>query len=105
MTSEYQSLLEGRIIHEFGLENNLTEAQVASYVSELGQEDHLMAATLVTRDAFDLASSLEPLLGGTFSHIIFGIGVVGMAISSVILHMRSEEHTSELQSRGHLVCR
>lgn len=87
MTSEYQSLLEGRIIHEFGLENNLTEAQVASYVSELGQEDHLMAATLVTRDAFDLASSLEPLLGGTFSHIIFGIGVVGMAISSVILHM------------------
>src|SRR5690625_6357093 len=24
---------------------------------------------------------------------------------SVVLHARSEEHTSELQSRGHLVCR
>src|SRR5690625_6408466 len=26
-------------------------------------------------------------------------------LRKIILHLRSEEHTSELQSRGHLVCR
>ncbi|TVQ04996.1 MAG: hypothetical protein EA359_04815 [Balneolaceae bacterium] len=46
-----------------------------------------MAATLITRDAFDLAFSLEPLLGRLFGNIIFGIGVLGMAISSVTLMM------------------
>src|SRR5437870_6766565 len=30
---------------------------------------------------------------------------VGLAAFSVALVVRSEEHTSELQSRGHLVCR
>src|SRR5690625_6148668 len=28
-----------------------------------------------------------------------------MRVTIIIFHMRSEEHTSELQSRGHLVCR
>src|SRR5690625_7095086 len=28
-----------------------------------------------------------------------------LQVSSILLTMRSEEHTSELQSRGHLVCR
>src|SRR5699024_1989809 len=42
---------------------------------------------LITRDAFDLAASLQPLLGGLFSNIIFGIGVLGMALSSISLMM------------------
>src|SRR5690625_6371458 len=29
----------------------------------------------------------------------------GMASNSAVVFLRSEEHTSELQSRGHLVCR
>src|SRR5690625_6969477 len=32
-------------------------------------------------------------------------GVIGKEDEEVILPTRSEEHTSELQSRGHLVCR
>src|SRR5690625_2379297 len=31
--------------------------------------------------------------------------VAGIVLSRFLLHPRSEEHTSELQSRGHLVCR
>src|SRR3989442_10456351 len=38
-------------------------------------------------------------------HLIVGVvGVLGNAVHRVY-HLRSEEHTSELQSRPHLVCR
>src|SRR5690554_7204120 len=33
--------------------------------------------------------------------VVFGMGVV----SGIVMSFRSEEHTSELQSRPHLVCR
>src|SRR5439155_25792457 len=34
-----------------------------------------------------------------------GTGTLRQAASGLVGHFRSEEHTSELQSRGHLVCR
>ena len=49
--------------------------------------DKRMAAMLVKRSAFDLAASLRPLTGDFFSHYVFGIGVIGMAISSIIILM------------------
>jgi len=49
--------------------------------------DHQLAAALVKRDAFQLAASLENLTGKTVSHTIFGIGVVGMAVSTIIILM------------------
>ena len=42
---------------------------------------------LVSRDAEQLAGSLEKLTGKGFSHVIFGIGVLGMAISTIIILM------------------
>src|SRR5690625_6201634 len=32
-------------------------------------------------------------------------GYPGITVVQTVIHSRSEEHTSELQSRGHLVCR
>ncbi len=84
--NEYHQLLEGRIFYE-SEESDLTEGQLAVQIEELGREDHIMAATLITRDAFDLSFSLEPLLGSFFGHLIFGIGVLGMALSSITLMM------------------
>lgn len=84
--ADYNRLLEQRVRYEHG-EANPTSAELATGVAELDARDHFMAATLLTRDAFDLAFSLEPLLGGVFSHIIFGIGVLGMALSSITLQM------------------
>lgn len=55
--------------------------------STLPAADVTMAATLLTRDAFDLARSLEPLTGSLFARLIFGLGVLGMTLSSIILHM------------------
>ena len=53
----------------------------------LPDADKRMAAMLIKRSAFDLAASLKPLTGDIFSHYVFGIGVIGMAISSIIILM------------------
>src|SRR5690625_6282030 len=52
-----------------------------------------------------LASAFEH--GDTYQLGVFvpGYGKTITALSSFIVALRSEEHTSELQSRGHLVCR
>ncbi len=84
--NEYNRLLEGRVLYE-AAGSDLTAQQMADQIENLSREDHIMAATLITRDAFDLSFSLEPLLGSVFGHIIFGIGVLGMALSSITLMM------------------
>ena len=53
----------------------------------LPKADKELAAMLVKRDAFDLAGSLSPLTGDVFARYVFGIGVVGMALSSIIILM------------------
>lgn len=50
-------------------------------------EDKQLAATLIQRDAFALANSLEDLAGKGLAQYVFGIGVVGMAISTIIILM------------------
>ncbi|MGB2820580.1 MAG: divalent metal cation transporter [Phycisphaerae bacterium] len=56
-------------------------------IDALPEADRRIAAMLIKRDAFDLADSLRPLTGKGFSHYVFGIGVIGMAISSIIILM------------------
>jgi Mn2+/Fe2+ NRAMP family transporter len=67
---EYHSLLQG-----LGTDAVITPA------------DQQLAATLVTRDAFHLASALEPLTGAFFGRVIFGLGVLGMTLSTITLLM------------------
>lgn len=55
--------------------------------ADLPEADRVLAATLIQRDAFALANSLEGLAGPRVSHTIFGVGVVGMAVSSIIILM------------------
>mgnify|MGYP001233978059 CR=1 FL=1 len=49
--------------------------------------DKRIAAMLVQRDAFLLANTLEKLTGPTVAHVVFGVGVVGMAFSTIIILM------------------
>lgn len=51
------------------------------------EPDRILAATLIQRDAFELANSLEHLAGKRIAQTVFGIGVVGMALSSIIILM------------------
>ncbi|MCA9102554.1 MAG: divalent metal cation transporter [Planctomycetales bacterium] len=56
-------------------------------VATLPTPDRTMAAMLVKRDAFNLANSLEPLTGRAVANVIFGIGVLGMGMSTIIILM------------------
>jgi Mn2+/Fe2+ NRAMP family transporter len=83
------AIAEKRLKADMGAENYgaLTPEQVDAQIQALPMADKKMAAMLVKRDAFDLARSLAPLTGPTFAHYVFGIGVVGMAISTIIILM------------------
>jgi len=55
---------------------------------EPNEADKKIAAMLIKRDAFQLADSLEELTGKkALSQTVFGIGVLGMAISTIIILM------------------
>jgi hypothetical protein len=49
--------------------------------------DKRMAAILVKRDAFNLADTLAPLTGAVVAQYIFGLGVIGMALSAATMLM------------------
>ena len=72
---------------EGGYQANLTGLGAVIGSAEVKQDDRRIAAMLVTRDAFLLANSLEGLTGRTIAQTVFGIGVLGMAISSIIILM------------------
>lgn len=85
---EYEELLRGRVLHELGPgPHNAPDEEISRRVQELSAADRRLASTLLTRDAFDLARSLQPLTGDFFARIVFGIGVLGMTLSSITLHM------------------
>ena len=65
----------------------LTSAEKDERISQLSQADRAMAAMLIRRDNIHLAKALSPLTGRIVSHYVFGIGVVGMAVSSIIILM------------------
>src|SRR5207253_10649560 len=50
-----------------------------------------------------LRARSSALFQGT--HVVSGTGTAVVVATSGKTELRSEEHTSELQSRGHLVCR
>jgi Mn2+/Fe2+ NRAMP family transporter len=89
LAGKYQGIASERIAHEIGAETfaTLTDEQKAEKIESLPLADKRMCAMLVKRDSFDLAQSLSPLTGDVFAHYLFGIGVVGMAISSIIILM------------------
>lgn len=74
--SEYTDLLNKR------LGANSTVA-----VEELPVPERELAAMLVTRDANRLAGAITPLTGPTIGNLIFGLGVVGMALSTITILM------------------
>ena len=56
-------------------------------LDRLPAADHAVAAALVSRDADNLATTLEPLVGKTVAQYVFGLGVLGMAVSTIIVLM------------------
>lgn len=84
----FNGLLDARLAHERGAAYAaLSPEEKAAARAALPEADRRVAAMLVKRDAFNLADSLSRLTGRTWSHIVFGIGVLGMALSTIIILM------------------
>lgn len=66
---------------------SLPEKDKEKMIADLPIEEKEVAASLVKRNAFQLSESLAPLLGATMANMIFGIGVLGMGFSSIIILM------------------
>ncbi len=58
-----------------------------SGVKNPNEADKHLAAMLVKRNNFQLATTLKPLVGNTVAQFIFGLGVLGMALSTIIILM------------------
>jgi len=89
IVGQYKKQADARVRQEVGAEGfaRLSDEEKAMRRDQLPLGDKRMAAMLVNRDAFNLAESLRPLTGAIFSHYVFGIGVIGMAVSSIIILM------------------
>ena len=89
LVEPYNSLMERRLRFQIGSEafEQLPKSEKAEKLGSMPPADSKMAAMLVKRDAFNLADSLAPLTGKVFSHYIFGIGVLGMAMGAVTMLM------------------
>ncbi len=85
----YEKLLNERIKSEIGADayQGMDAEQLSSARESLPLADKKMAAMLVTPDAFNLASALSPLTGKFVAQYVFGIGVLGMAVSTIIILM------------------
>ncbi len=57
------------------------------FQSVMSNADKNMAAMLVKRDAFNLADTLAPLTGPVIAQYLFGLGVIGMALSAATMLM------------------
>jgi len=85
----YKGLLANRLNFEIGAEEfaKLTPDQVREQSEALPWADKRMAAMLVKRDAFNLADTLTPLTGPVIAQYVFGLGVIGMAMSAATMLM------------------
>lgn len=90
---QFNKLLDSRIKSEVSSEewDKLQQADNAAALqakrNDLPLPERTLAAMLVNRDAFQLAAALKPLAGATVSQVVFGLGVVAMAISTIIILM------------------
>ena len=91
LLGQYHKLLDSRLKTELpeATWNELKENETAlkQKRAELPLPDRTLAAMLVNRDAFQLAAALKPLAGATVSQLVFGLGVVAMAVSTIIILM------------------
>lgn len=93
MAGPYHSVVDRRLTEELGAEamaelrEEGNEEQLAAARAGLPAADRTVAAMLANRDNMNLAAALEPLTGRAVAQIVFGIGVLGMAVSTIIMLM------------------
>lgn len=78
-----------RMVHAYDatLRARLTTLGGDATPASLARSEKVLAAMLVHRDAQDLAQALVPMTGERVAHVVFGVGVLGMALSTITLLM------------------
>jgi Mn2+/Fe2+ NRAMP family transporter len=74
-------------VQGFAMWDKLSDGERGQLFADLPDAEKRLAGTLVKRDAFQLAKSLAPLLGDNWANWVFGLGVLGMGFSSIIILM------------------
>ncbi len=89
MAKDFHEILDDRIEHGVGTEafEALSAEELAAARAAAPQADRELAAMLTKRNNFQLANALTPLAGEVVSQKLFGIGVFGMALSTIIILM------------------
>ena len=84
-----QKIMTARIAHEVGEDAaaTLSPEDLATKFAALPEAEKRVVSSLVKRNAFQLSKALSPLLGDKVANTIFGIGVLGMGFSSIIILM------------------
>jgi len=82
-------ILDDRVQAEVGTQTfgTLSREEKAAHRAALPEADRRLAAMLVKRDTQQLANALVPLTGPKVAQVVFGIGVFGMALSTIIILM------------------
>jgi len=65
----------------------LSEAERRARLPKLSRAEVVLASRLVNKEAVDLSQSLAPLTGEFAANVLFGLGVLGMTLSSITLLM------------------
>ena len=89
---QYEGMLVARVAAEYpnelaGLEGDAKTEKAKEYFEKLPEGDRRIAAMLVKRDAKHLAKALAPLTGDFVANIVFGFGVLAMALSTITILM------------------
>jgi Mn2+/Fe2+ NRAMP family transporter len=89
LVGPYKGLLADRLKFQIGEDafGKLNPEQIKAQSEALPWADKRMAAMLVKRDAFNLADTLAPLTGPVIAQYLFGLGVIGMAMSAATMLM------------------
>lgn len=85
----YNGLASQRLVNERGSDvvAKMTPEQKTAAIAALPLGDRQLAAMLVKRDSNHLAAALSPMTGNVVANYVFGIGVLGMAVSTIIILM------------------
>jgi len=85
--AEFNRRLAGAVPVEGLTEKEIEQKKMQWFQSTMDYADKKMAAMLVKRDAFNLADTLAPLTGPVIAQYVFGLGVIGMAMSAATMLM------------------
>lgn len=80
--SAYEATMKKRLA--WGAESS--EGDVSAAINLLPRADQELGAMIANRNAVQLARGLAPLMGDTAAQWVFGLGVLAMAVSTMIIH-------------------